>query len=116
MVGGLEERGVIDEVADWLAETTEGSRTAEGMAILWGSAGGSALVDNIPFTTAMLPVVDRVQGAEFDDGLWWSLSLGPASEATRRSSPPPPMSLPRASSAARETGSPSYGSFSSGFP
>jgi Na+/H+ antiporter NhaD/arsenite permease-like protein len=76
MVGGLEERGVIDEVAGWLADITEGSRVAEGMAILWGSAAGSAIVDNIPFTTAMLPVVDRVQGDDFDDGLWWSLSLG----------------------------------------
>jgi Na+/H+ antiporter NhaD/arsenite permease-like protein len=46
------------------------------MVILWGSAAGSALVDNIPFTTAMLPVVDSIQGDEFDDGLWWALALG----------------------------------------
>ncbi len=44
--------------------------------ILWGAAAGSAVVDNIPFTTAMIPVVDRIQGAEINDGLWWSLSLG----------------------------------------
>ncbi len=77
MVGALEERGVIDEIADWLAETT-GSTVGQGMAILWGSAAGSALVDNIPFTAAMIPVVQQLQVGEagFDDGLWWALALG----------------------------------------
>ena len=77
MVGGLEHRGVIGDVASWLADVTGDSRTAEGLAILWGSAAGSALVDNIPFTAAMIPVVQELQaGEDFDDGLWWSLALG----------------------------------------
>jgi Na+/H+ antiporter NhaD/arsenite permease-like protein len=77
MVGALEERGVIAEIADWLAEAT-GSTTGQGMAILWGSAAGSALVDNIPFTAAMIPVVEQLQADEetFEDGLWWALALG----------------------------------------
>ncbi|HUG64423.1 MAG TPA: ArsB/NhaD family transporter [Gaiellaceae bacterium] len=76
MVGGLVEQGVVADVAEWLTELTGDSSVAEGMVILWGSAAGSAMVDNIPFTTAMLPVVDSIQGEEFDDGLWWSLALG----------------------------------------
>ncbi|HSC93229.1 MAG TPA: ArsB/NhaD family transporter [Gaiellaceae bacterium] len=76
MVGGLEEQGTIDRVADLLADATGGSRTGEALAVLWGSAAGSALVDNIPFTAAMIPVVDTLQGDEFDDALWWSLALG----------------------------------------
>jgi Na+/H+ antiporter NhaD/arsenite permease-like protein len=76
LVGALEERGVIDDVAGWLADLTDGSRTAEGLVILWGAALGSAVVDNIPFTTAMIPVVDSIQGGAFDDGLWWALALG----------------------------------------
>lgn len=76
MVGGLKERGLIDDVASWLADVTSGSRVAEGMVILWGAALGSAVVDNIPFTTAMIPVVDSIQGDNFDDGLWWALALG----------------------------------------
>jgi Na+/H+ antiporter NhaD/arsenite permease-like protein len=76
MVGGLVEQGVIADIADGLTELTGDSSVAEGMVILWGSAAGSALVDNIPFTTAMLPVVDSIQGEEFDDGLWWALALG----------------------------------------
>jgi Na+/H+ antiporter NhaD/arsenite permease-like protein len=44
--------------------------------VLWGAAAGSAAVDNIPFTAAMIPVVDSLQGGEFDEGLWWALALG----------------------------------------
>jgi len=78
MVGGLEQQGVIERIADFLADATGGSKVAEGMAILWGSAAGSALVDNIPFTAAMIPVVDQLQAGDqvFDDALWWSLALG----------------------------------------
>jgi Na+/H+ antiporter NhaD/arsenite permease-like protein len=76
MVGGLVEQGVVEDVAERLTELTGDSDVAESMAILWGAAAGSALVDNIPFTTAMLPVVDSIQGDEFDDGLWWALALG----------------------------------------
>jgi Na+/H+ antiporter NhaD/arsenite permease-like protein len=76
MVGGLVEQGVIADIAERLSTLTEGSPTAEAMVVLWSAAAGSALVDNIPFTTAMIPVVEEIQGGEFDDGLWWSLALG----------------------------------------
>lgn len=76
MVGGLEERGVIDRVAEAFADLTDGSKSLEALVILWGSAAGSAVVDNIPFTAAMIPVVDSLQGDEFDDAAWWALALG----------------------------------------
>jgi len=76
MVGALEEQGVIDSIADWFASITDGSRTAEALVILWGSAAGSAVVDNIPFTAAMIPVVDQLQVDGFDDATWWALALG----------------------------------------
>jgi Na+/H+ antiporter NhaD/arsenite permease-like protein len=77
MVGGLEQRGVIDKVADALADVTGGSPTGEALVLLWGAAAGSALVDNIPFTAAMIPVVDRLDSGEsFDDANWWALALG----------------------------------------
>jgi Na+/H+ antiporter NhaD/arsenite permease-like protein len=77
MVGALEEQGVIGDIADRLAEAT-GSTVGQGMAILWGAAAGSALVDNIPFTAAMIPVVEQLQADDesFEDGLWWALALG----------------------------------------
>ena len=78
MVGALEERGIVAEVADLIAEATGGSPTAEALAILWGAAAGSAFVDNIPFTAAMIPVVDELAAAREtpDESNWWALALG----------------------------------------
>ncbi len=77
MVGALEETGAINEVATAIADVTNGDRTAELLGIMWVSAAGSGVIDNIPFTAAMIPVVDQLQGgAGKDDAYWWALSLG----------------------------------------
>ena len=73
MVGALEETGALGEVADGIASITGGDRTAELLGILWVSAIGSGLVDNIPFTAAMIPVVESLAQ---DDAYWWALALG----------------------------------------
>jgi Na+/H+ antiporter NhaD/arsenite permease-like protein len=75
MVGALEETGAIGDVATALEDLTGGDRTAELLGIVWLAAAGSAVVDNIPFTTAMIPVVEQLGGGE-DDAYWWALSLG----------------------------------------
>ncbi len=77
MVGALEETGAIDEVARAIGGVTGGDRTAELLGITWVSAIGSGVVDNIPFTAAMIPVVEELQaGNGGDDAYWWSLALG----------------------------------------
>jgi Na+/H+ antiporter NhaD/arsenite permease-like protein len=75
MVGALEETGAIDEVARGIADVTGGDRTAELLGIAWAAALGSAVVDNIPFTAAMIPVVEQL-GGHGDDAYWWALALG----------------------------------------
>jgi Na+/H+ antiporter NhaD/arsenite permease-like protein len=75
MVGALEETGAIDELAQGIASATDGDRSAELLGITWVSAVGSGLVDNIPFTAAMIPVVESLR-AEGDDAYWWALALG----------------------------------------
>jgi Na+/H+ antiporter NhaD/arsenite permease-like protein len=77
MVGALEETGAIKEVADGIAAVTNGDRSAELLGITWVSAIGSGVIDNIPFTATMIPVVEQLQGAsDGDDAYWWALSLG----------------------------------------
>ena len=76
MVGALEETGAIEEVAGAVEDLTNGDRTAELMGTIWIAAAGSAVVDNIPFTTAMIPVVEQLQSGSGDDAYWWALSLG----------------------------------------
>jgi Na+/H+ antiporter NhaD/arsenite permease-like protein len=78
MVGALEETGAIKEVAEGIGNLTGGSRSAELMGILWASAIGSGIVDNIPFTATMIPVVEELQigQGDADDAYWWALALG----------------------------------------
>jgi Na+/H+ antiporter NhaD/arsenite permease-like protein len=77
MVGALEETGAIDEVAHGVASLTDGDRTAELLGIAWVAALGSGVVDNIPFTAAMIPVVEQLQaGNSGDDAYWWALAIG----------------------------------------
>jgi Na+/H+ antiporter NhaD/arsenite permease-like protein len=77
MVGALDATGAIDDVAQAVKDITGEDRTAELLGIIWVSGVGSAIVDNIPFTTAMIPVVSELQsGNAGDNSYWWALSLG----------------------------------------
>ena len=79
MVGSLVETGVIGAVSESLAGATEGRPVFAVMLLLFGSAGLSAIVDNIPYVATMSPVVsDLVAGFGGDDGqvLWWALAFG----------------------------------------
>lgn len=76
MVGALEANGALDRVTDALRDATGGNQVAQVLGIAWGSALASGLVDNIPFTTAMVPVVDELAAAGGGTVLWWALSIG----------------------------------------
>ncbi|HEX2084823.1 MAG TPA: ArsB/NhaD family transporter [Solirubrobacteraceae bacterium] len=76
MVGALEETGAIDEIAQGIADVTGGDRSAELLGITWVSAIASGIVDNIPFTATMIPVVEELEGGTGDDAYWWALALG----------------------------------------
>jgi Na+/H+ antiporter NhaD/arsenite permease-like protein len=77
MVGALEATGAITEIADAIGTLTDGNRTAEILGIAWVSVLGSGLVDNIPFTATMIPVVEELQtGNGGDDAYWWALAIG----------------------------------------
>jgi Na+/H+ antiporter NhaD/arsenite permease-like protein len=77
MVGALEETGAIRELADGIGTLTDGDRTAELLGIAWVSVLGSGIVDNIPFTATMVPVVEQLQeGNSGDDAYWWALAIG----------------------------------------
>ncbi|CCO09456.1 SLC13 family permease [Desulforamulus hydrothermalis] len=79
LVGGLEEVGVIEWIAQKALELTGGELLTTGMLILWLSAIASAFVDNIPFVATMIPLIQdmgRLGGIANLDPLWWSLALG----------------------------------------
>lgn len=79
IIGGLEASGGIGVMAQWLLDITKGSQNATAMVILWGSGILSGIVDNIPYTVTMTPMLLKVQstmGAQYTHPLWWCLSLG----------------------------------------
>ena len=77
-VGGLEETGVLSMFAGYIEKASGGNILLAIPIILWGSAFTSAVVDNIPFAAAMVPVIthlSQVTGLKLST-LSWTLALG----------------------------------------
>ena len=77
MVEGLVEVGVIQMLAEATLSLTKGDfqKTALFIGIL--SSSVSPIIDNIPYTTTMLPLIKNLETAFPNvDALWWSLALG----------------------------------------
>jgi Na+/H+ antiporter NhaD/arsenite permease-like protein len=80
IVHGVESTGLLTMLADQVLKWTGSDTLTTSMAILWGSAFASALVDNIPFVAATIPLIKSMAptfgGQEGLMPLWWSLALG----------------------------------------
>lgn len=79
IIGGLEATGGIKLMAQWIIDVTNGSQALASMIILWGSGIISGIIDNIPYTATMAPMIAQMQvvmGSEYAYPIWWSLSLG----------------------------------------
>ncbi len=83
IIGGFEANGGIKYLADQLIVLTHGSLNAATMIILWASGILSGIIDNIPYTATMAPLIEElvsptnptaITGATH--ALWWALSLG----------------------------------------
>ena len=79
IIGGLEATGGIKLMAQWVLDVTNDSQSAASMLILWVSGILSGIIDNIPYTATMTPLIYQIQlveGAQYAHPLWWCLSLG----------------------------------------
>jgi Na+/H+ antiporter NhaD/arsenite permease-like protein len=80
MVGALVKTGVIDELARSAIEFTDGNALLTVMLILGVSAPVSGIIDNIPYTATMAPIVSELSASIPDmthpHALWWALVLG----------------------------------------
>ena len=77
VVGGLQETGVIQILANGLMDLTEGHMTLTILLILWVSAIVSSFLDNIPFVATLTPLILTMQSSGVDvTPLWWAVSLG----------------------------------------
>ena len=79
IIGAFEAAGGIKLMADWLLNVTAGSQKIASFVILWASGILSGVIDNIPYTATMAPMIQEIEiakGREFVLPMWWCLSLG----------------------------------------
>lgn len=79
MVGALVNVGAMQIAAEYLAEKTGGDGATAATLLILASAVVSGIVDNIPYVTSMIPVVQVLEDSIpsiTNDGLWWALALG----------------------------------------
>jgi Na+/H+ antiporter NhaD/arsenite permease-like protein len=77
LIAGVIEIGMIQAVAETLTDITGGALDAAAILLLWISAVLSGVVDNIPYTATMLPVVEQLsEPHEGTNVLWWALAAG----------------------------------------
>lgn len=76
IIGGVEEVGLIHLLAEKTLEITNKDLTMTTVLILWVSAILSAIIDNIPYTATMIPIIGELGKHMSTEPLWWSLALG----------------------------------------
>jgi len=77
MVGGIEAAGVWEVVAAFVERASTIPPVLFGIAVIWIVAALSAVVDNVPITIALIPVIHRLGASGMDVApLWWALAFG----------------------------------------
>jgi len=77
VVGGIEASGLLDLAGESLTGLSSRDVVLMGVALIWVAAVASALIDNIPFTIAMIPIIQALEQPGLDiTPLWWALALG----------------------------------------
>lgn len=77
LVSAIVHVGIVDAVADGLITLTAGDAAVTTLGLIWLSGIASAIVDNIPYTATMIPVVQGLGASGMPlEPLWWALALG----------------------------------------
>lgn len=79
IVGGVESSGLLELLGRELAMLARdpGMLLLTGLLLMWVAAILSAVVDNIPFTVTMIPIILGLEGSGVNVApLWWALALG----------------------------------------
>ena len=77
LIGGLDAAGVLEGVATAIAEVSHINPILLGVIMIWVVAGLSAVVDNIPITIALIPVIQGMAASGINvHPLWWALVFG----------------------------------------
>ncbi len=75
LVGGLDETGLLEDMAHSISQISNNPLII-ALIILWVSGITSSVVDNIPITAALIPVVASLSSLYHSSVLWWALVMG----------------------------------------
>lgn len=76
LVEGVVQVGLVGLMAEWLLALAQGNLQVTTLMILWLSAIASGVIDNIPYTATMVPIVQELGNHMPSRPLWWALALG----------------------------------------
>lgn len=79
LVGALGNVGYLESLAIWIFDSFGSDPVMLAVAVVWVSAIASAIIDNIPFTAAMIPVIISIGEANPNVDiapLFWALAMG----------------------------------------
>ena len=77
VVGGVEHSHFLQYLGQYIRPFVESDLLLASIILMWGAAVLSAMIDNIPFTAAMVPIILGMEQQGINvTPLWWSLAIG----------------------------------------
>ncbi|WP_461518399.1 ArsB/NhaD family transporter [Porticoccus sp.] len=77
LIGGVEKSGLLELIGEQFKPIIIEHPLGAALLLLWVAAILSALIDNIPFTAAMIPVLAGLQHQGINVSvMWWALAMG----------------------------------------
>lgn len=77
MIGGVEHSGLLEKIGQNFTPLILEHPQLAALILLWVAAILSAIIDNIPFTVAMIPVLLGLQNEGVNVSvMWWALAMG----------------------------------------
>jgi Na+/H+ antiporter NhaD/arsenite permease-like protein len=76
LVGAVVKAGIISDLAHAVLSLTGGRVDVAALIVLWMSGVISAIVDNIPYTVTMVPLIQELGRTVSVEPLIWALALG----------------------------------------
>lgn len=76
MINGMESIGLIEMVSEGLSKLIGGTPFRASIAIMWLSGLASSVIDNIPLSTSLAPIVKGMLTDNLGKHLWWGLIIG----------------------------------------
>jgi Na+/H+ antiporter NhaD/arsenite permease-like protein len=77
IVGGVQQTQFLQYLGQYLQPFVEHDLFSATIVLMWGAAFLSAMIDNIPFTAAMVPIILGMESQGINvTPLWWGLAIG----------------------------------------